>query len=179
MTNKAIKLLKVAESVLSPDPREGLFNTSKDNVIFCLTNLLSQKYSLHVAFRSNADRIHSSAWRDSLFEHFEDHAEEELDMAYDIAMKIVSLGSDPVVSNIEIPYCAADVSSVFNMLIEMELKAIDTANRLAKMSGNNTSLRVLAENIVLIDTQHIDDIRRMGNFKHDVHQSGDDLIELW
>lgn len=139
--------------------REGAFSVEIEQVLSTLQCLLEMKYSLQIAYRSFADRTRGP-WRDALVSHWQDHAKDEKDHTYDIAMKIVGLGGDPAVCNISIPSCECSLKAFFLCLIEMELRAVECGRSLIQMSGDNTALRLLMEEIVLLDSHHLDDLKR-------------------
>jgi bacterioferritin (cytochrome b1) len=139
---------------------EGGYGAPEAQMIACLQDILCCKYSLYIAYRSFADRVRGP-WRDALVDHWHDHSKEEKQAAYDVAMKIVGLGGDPCVTQISIPQCPPDVTALSICLAKMELNVIQICRELIECSGDNTAMRVFAENMVLTDTQHLDDLRRM------------------
>ncbi len=142
---------------------EGLLAVPVGQAIAHLQTWLTAKYRIDAAYRSFADRV-KGPWRDSLVAHWQEHAKEERTAAYDLAMKIVGLGGDPNVTSMEIPMTPANLASFCATLMSLELKAIEAARETMSMSGEMVSLRVLAENICLQDTAHLDDLRRwIGN----------------
>jgi hypothetical protein len=78
-------------------------------------------------------------------------------------MKIVALGADPGIGVIQIPPCVANIESFFGTLVRMEKEAIKAGRETIQMAGDRTSLKVMAENFILIDTFHLDDLRRMAS----------------
>lgn len=143
-----------------PSEQEGSFGVPIGQMISALSTYLGSKYAIDVAYRSFSDRIRGP-WRDSLIEHWAEHAEEEREAAYDLAMKIMGLGSDPLISVVQLPVTSGDISAFFKTLENMEMNAIKTGREIIKMSGDNTAMKVMVENIVMVDTQHLDDLRRM------------------
>lgn len=139
---------------------EGSLAVPPAQVVAHLQKWLGAKYRIDAAYRSYADRV-KGPWRDSLVEHWTTHAGEERQAAYDLAMKIVGLGGDPNVTVIEVPMTSPNLGALCMTLMNLELKAIEAARETMSMSGEMVSLRVLAENICLQDTQHLDDLRRM------------------
>ncbi|HEY8094547.1 MAG TPA: ferritin-like domain-containing protein [Methylobacter sp.] len=139
---------------------EGKFAAPEQQIIGHLLQWLTAKYTIEAAYRSFADRV-KGPWRDSLVDHWHDHAKEERDQAYDIAMKIIGLGGDPVTTAINIPVCASSLEMFCQVLSELELKAINNGRIAVTMAGDNAPLRVFSEQIVLVDAQHLDDLRRM------------------
>jgi bacterioferritin (cytochrome b1) len=153
-------LLRVASRIANVPAREGQFAAPDGQVIAHLQKFLSAKYAIDMAYRSFADRVHGP-WRDALVDHWHEHAKEERDAAYDIAMKIVGLGADPVQSAVQVPSCESTVVGFCKSLMELELRAIENGRRLIALAGDNTAMKVLGENLILVDTQHLDDLRRM------------------
>lgn len=152
---------EVAVLVEPPEgSQEGMLAAPAGQVIAHLNKWLSAKYRIDAAYRSYADRV-KGPWRDSLVEHWQTHAGEERQAAYDLAMKIVGFGGDPNVTVIEVPMAPPDLASMCMVLMRLELAAIEAARETMSLSGELVSLRVLAENICLQDTQHLDDLRRM------------------
>jgi bacterioferritin (cytochrome b1) len=153
-------LLRVASRVANVPAREGQFAAPDGQMVAHLQKFLSAKYAIDAAYRSFADRV-KGPWRDALVSHWQEHAKEERDNAYDLAMRIVGLGADPMQTVVQVPACPANVFGFCKVLMEMELKAIENSRRLIALAGDNTAMKVLAENIILVDTQHLDDLRRM------------------
>lgn len=153
-------LLRIASRVANVPAREGQFAASDGQVVAHLQKFLNAKYAIDAAYRSFADRVRGP-WRDALVDHWHTHAKEERDQAYDLAMKVVGLGADPVQTVVQIPQCQPDVVGFCKALMDMELKAVENGRKLIVLAGDNTAMKVLAENLVLTDTQHLDDLRRM------------------
>lgn len=155
-------MLKIAARVASPSPAEGALAAPDGQVIAALMELLQAKYAIEASYRSFADRTRGP-WRDSLVEHWTTHAGEERQSAYDVAMKIVALGGDPALGQIVMPSCTASLEGFFVLLAEQEMAAILAARKIAAMAGDDMALRVMMENTSILDSQHLDDLRRMGS----------------
>ncbi len=139
---------------------EGHLAVPTGQLIAHLQKWLAAKYTINASYRSYADRV-KGPWRDSLVAHWQKHAEEEMAAAYDLAMKIVGLGGDPSVTVINVPQTTPNLGALCAVLMSLELKAIEAARETISMSGERVSLRVLAEELLLQDTQHLDDLVRM------------------
>ncbi len=138
---------------------EGQLAVPTGQVIAHLQQWLGAKYRIDAAYRSYADRV-KGPWRDSLVAHWQEHAGEERAAAYDIAMKIVGFGGDPSVTVLEVPQAPADLGAFCSVLMNLELQAIEKGREAISMAGEMTSLKVMAENLLLQDTNHLDDLRR-------------------
>ena len=75
-------------------------------------------------------------------------------------MKVIGMSADPMQTYVQIPACTPNVGAFTQVLMQMELEAIEAGRELAKLAGDNMGLRVLAENTVILDTHHLDDLRR-------------------
>lgn len=121
---------------------------------------LIAKYNIDAAYRSFADRV-KGPWRDSLVDHWYKHAKQERKQAYEIAMKIVALGGDPIITVIQVPACVSNLGAFCKVLSDLELKAIHNGRITVDLAGENAPLRVMAEQIILVDSNHLDDLARM------------------
>lgn len=156
----AAKLIRIATRIAAVPSKEGALAAPEGQLIAHLQLFLSAKYAVEMAYRNFADRIRGP-WRDSLVEHWHDHAKDERQSTYDLSMKVVALGGDPMQTYIQIPACTLNVGAFMQVLMNMELEAIEAGRELARLAGDNMGLRVLAENTVVLDTHHLDYLRRM------------------
>jgi bacterioferritin (cytochrome b1) len=154
-----VKLSRIATRVAAMPSKEGAFAAPDGQIISHLQKFLSAKYAIDMAYRNFSDRL-LGPWRQSLAEHWYEHAEQERQSTYDLTMKVVGMGADPMQTYIQVPACTPNVSAFFQVLMQMELEAIEAGRELAKLAGDNMGLRVLAENTVVLDTHHLDDLRR-------------------
>ncbi len=154
------RILRIAGRVAAVPAKEGAFGAPDGQVIAHLQQFISAKYTIDVAYRNFADRVHGP-WRDSLVDHWYKHAEEERKNTYDLTMKVVAMGGDPVQTMIQVPPCTPNVAALMQVLVTMELDAIEAGRVLCTLAGDNTALRLLGEESILLDTQHLDDLRRM------------------
>jgi bacterioferritin (cytochrome b1) len=154
-----LHLLGIAGRVASSS-KEGEPSAGLGELVAHLNHFLTAKYTVEASYRSFADRV-KGPWRDSLVDHWHDHAEEERRSSYDLAMKCVALGGDPILTVIQIPPCTPNLAGFMQVLMAQELDAIEAGRKLATMAGDSMGLRVLAENTVVLDSQHLDDIKRM------------------
>lgn len=153
-------MIKIASRIATSPEFQGSIAVPQGQIISCLQDYLNQKYVIDMAYRSFADRVRGP-WRDALVDHWKDHAKDERNMAYDLAMKVIGYGSDPIQISVTIPTCNSNVFGFIENLKKLELKAIKTGRELISMAGDDIGLKVLAENHVVLDTHHLDDLKRM------------------
>lgn len=118
------------------------------------------KYVIDICYRNFADRI-KGPWRDAIYEHWYQHAAEERDQTYKLSMKIMALGADPIHTTISLPMCPPDLSTFCAILMQLETNAIAKGQRAVELAGSDLSMKVFAEDIVLVDAHHLDDLKRM------------------
>ena len=153
------KLLRIATRLATMPSKEGELSVPEGQVIAHLQKFLSAKYAIDMAYRNFSDRIRGP-WRDSLAQHWYEHADDERKSTYELTMKVIGLGADPMQTYVQIPACTPNVGAFVQVLMQMELEAIEAGRELARLAGENMGLRVLAENTVVLDTHHLDDLRR-------------------
>lgn len=154
---------KLSEKIALTPEKEGTYSTANGQIIAILQEILCCKYAIDNAYRSFADRV-TGPWRDALVDHWLEHAKEERSAAYDIAMKVEGLGGDAMITVTNVPACPPNVQAFAMCLARMELELINKCRGLIECCGDNVSMRVFAENLILVDTQHLDDLRRMFQF---------------
>jgi len=154
-------------------PEEGSPSVELDVIANCIMQILNLKYTLDTAYRSYVDRL-SLPWRDSVYEHWKEHAEEERSMAYDLAMKLVAMGYDAPITYVNVPKVVAPTLEAFaQSLTEMEKQAILLYRTVINACGESDGLRVLMEDHLMTDSQHLDDLRRMFRPKESRSAAGD------
>lgn len=144
---------------LAVSPEEGMFAVPQEKVVVQCLKLLKLKYTTHLAYMNYGDRIRAH-FRDSIYAHFGEHMEEERKDAYHLTMKITALGGEPTPKVATVPD-VNDLHQIFMVLLQMEKELIKELRNLAAMAGENLSLKVMLEQMVLTDQQHADDLRRM------------------
>jgi bacterioferritin (cytochrome b1) len=159
MADSVKAVISAVESApVGPGPADEVAPTGE--LIAHLQRWLGDKYAKDAAYRSFADRVRGP-WRDSLVAHWQEHAGEERQHCYDLAMRIVGLGADPIQTYVKIPTAPANDVAFFKILLSMEMSSISAAEMTIKLAGANQSLKVMAENMMLTDQQHHDDLLRM------------------
>lgn len=118
------------------------------------------RFGSEIAYRNHADRLRGP-WRDSVVEHWSKHAEEHRTMIYDLSMKMMTvLGMDPRVdTGITMP----ETPSLEAFLEDLESRARQLLSIGQQILDLNigTEFRVMIENQMLTDSQHLSDVLRM------------------
>ena len=124
-----------------------------------LQKALKLKYTAVLMYINYGDRIRSH-FRDSVYEHWQEHMGEERTACYDLAMKITALGGEPEVQVSKVP-STGTLSEMFMHVMQMEKQLIQGQRDILAVCGENVGLRILIENSLLEDQRHLDDARRM------------------
>jgi bacterioferritin (cytochrome b1) len=144
---------------LAVSAEEGFFAVAQDKVVAQCNKLLRYKYTIIFMYMNYGDRIRAH-FRDVIYDHFKEHIKEERMDAYHLAMKITALGGEPIPKVGVIPNMS-DLHQIFMTLLQTEKQLIEELRHLSDMAGDNLSLKVMLEQMVLTDQQHADDLRRM------------------
>lgn len=136
-----------------------LSSLDESEVIPLLMSLHQQRYEMDIALRNHSDRLRGP-WRDALVEHWYEHAEEQRSMAYDLAMKLVSMGQDPVLSNLTRYGSDASLTSMLTEL-KQRLESMIKMGEVILSMNPSSGVRIMVENHIVTDNQHLDDIVRM------------------
>lgn len=122
---------------------------------------LAAEYQAVIMYRTYASLV-SGPFRPELRAFFEAEIPDELGHAAFLADKIVALGGLPTVSPGEVPLGKDNREMLENALqaevdtIERYIRRIEQAERVGEVS-----IKVQLENLVVDESQHRDDIRRM------------------
>lgn len=122
--------------------------------------LLSKKYALILQYMNFGDKL-LALYRDSLYEHFNTHLEEERAMAYQITRKLVSRGADPNI-------CLCDFKNVLcnkplemiNCLQECEQELVNLWSQLGAATKEDFVLNAFAQDGAIKDQAHLEDMIR-------------------
>jgi len=144
---------------LAVSPEEGMFAVPQEKIVGQCLKLLKLKYTTMLMYINYGDRIRAH-FRDAIYAHFKEHAGEEREDAYHLTMKITALGGEPTPKVSTVPD-VNDLHQIFMILLQAEKQLIQELRNLSLMAGENLSIKVMLEQMVLTDQQHADDLRRM------------------
>lgn len=128
-------------------------------IVPMLVSLHQGRYLMDICLRNHSDRLHGP-WRDSLVDHWYEHAEEQRSMAYDLAMKLVAMGIDPSLTDIKIPASDNDLNSMI-LDLSSRLRSLLAMGESILNTSPSSAIRIMIENHIVTDNQHLDDIIRM------------------
>jgi bacterioferritin len=122
---------------------------------------LAAEYQAVIMYRTYASLV-SGPWRQELRAFFEGEIPDELGHAAYLADKIVALGGTPTVTVGPIPL-TKDNKEMLENTLQAEIDTIERYTRRVEQaeSAGEIALKVQLENMILDETTHRDDIRRM------------------
>ena len=144
---------------LAISPEEGLPAAPLEQIVKQLLKLLKLKYTAVILYMNYGDRLRAH-YRDAIYDHFQEHIEDERNDAYALAMKITALGAEPTPKVGQVPD-TADLHQMLIVILKAEQELQGEARQLCVMAGDNTGLRLLGERLVEHDAHHADDMRRL------------------
>lgn len=140
-------------------PEEGLPAVPQDVLLKKLAGLVSLKLGAVTMYTVYSDAIRAP-FRDSLAEHFNEHAAEERGGVYDYSMKIIALGGRLATKSTRPPE-ANGLQEILTAVIQFEKGILEATRGLLAVCGDYAGLRLLLEDNLLKDQRHLDDARRM------------------
>lgn len=125
-----------------------------------LKEILCKKYTLLLMYMSYGDQLREF-FRDGVYNHFQEHIEEERASIYKLNKKITALGSDAHVHHEEIPCIPLDdAREVFNHILRVEEEAICLWSKLFHATDDDVTLNGMAQDGAVGDQAHADDMKR-------------------
>ena len=122
---------------------------------------LAAEYQAVIMYRTYASLV-SGPYRPELRAFFEGEVPDELQHAAFLADKIVSLGGMPVTMSAEVP-AAADNRAMLENALRAEEETLERYTRRVQQAEamGEIAIKVELENLVVDETTHRDDIRRI------------------
>lgn len=137
---------------------EGKFKVSVKEMITQLNKIISAEYSEWMRWYHYALVLRGHA-RDTLADEFETHAEEELDHASKIALRVVALGGYPATDMVH-PKTLTETDDIIKELIFREQEGIKLYRDVLALCGDNEGTRQILESNVEAEQDHVDELWR-------------------
>jgi bacterioferritin len=135
--------------------------TQKKEIMACLNQIFQEEMAgiiryLHYSFMIlGHNRIPIQKW-------FRDQAGESMRHAVLIGEKITSYGGHPTLSAAQIPETKShQTDKILKECLEFERRALEQYYRLVKLAGEDIALDELARQMVLEETDHINEVEKM------------------
>ena len=135
---------------------EGKFAVSTPLIVKRLNRLLRSEYAAWLTYTNFGFRL-KGLHRDSVKKIFDEHAEEELEHANKLALRITALRGIPTVKMDPIPP-ASSIDEMLLALIKQEQEALYLYRDTLRLCGHNEGLRQNIETIIEDEQEHADEI---------------------
>lgn len=121
---------------------------------------LNLRYKTEMAYRNSSDRLRGP-WRDSVVEHWTEHSKFQREMSYDLSMKMMAVGLDPVVGPIG-AYAPGNSIEELTLGLRALLQGLIEAGKvILALVQSDDGFRILIENQLVLDTHQLSDNLRM------------------
>jgi bacterioferritin len=167
--DKAIDLLKSIVSKADPEPKEpdttgkleGKFTIPINQMIGWLNKILAAEYSQWLRYYHYAMVMRGHA-RDAVAEEFEVHANQELEHAGVIGLRVVGLGGYPLPA-IDRPSPLKKIEDILKELLHYEQQGMALYKKVLSFCGENEGTKQILEANVEVEQEHIDELWRYTN----------------
>ena len=134
---------------------------NREKVIATMNEALRMELASALKYLDFSFRVFGPT-RKPIVEHFLEEAKESFDHATMLGDKIVALGGMPAVTAHvpKIP-AKAGLDDILRLAIENEAAAIDIYTKILGMVQDETHLRILFENQVLAEREHLEELSKM------------------
>ena len=136
---------------------EGKFKVSLGQMIKSLNKIVDAEYSQWLRYYHYSLILRNV--KNPMSEEFEEHAEEELGHAGSIIQRILGLGGYPSASVMP-PKPLSDPEEIVNELLIREQVGMKLYRDVLAMCGDNDGTRLLLEENMVMEQEHIDDLWR-------------------
>lgn len=150
----------MAKAKLPKDPKEleGKFSTSTAKLLERLNELLTSEYTAWLTY-THFGFILKGPYRDQIKKIFDEHAEQELEHANKLAMRIVALGGVPTTTLDRVPVPKnVSVKDLLVVLVKQEQEALFLYRDTLRMCGDNEGLKQNIETIIEDEQEHSDEL---------------------
>lgn len=125
-----------------------------------LKKLASKKYQLILAYIHYGDQLRAM-YRDGIYEHFQEHLDEERAQLYQINKKITALGSDAPCEPGVVPQVPLESArAIFMALLPIEEESVRLWSTLFHQTDDDVALNGMAQAYATECKGHADDLRR-------------------
>jgi bacterioferritin (cytochrome b1) len=125
-----------------------------------LNELAGKKYQLILAYIHYGDQLRAM-YRDGIYEHFQEHLEEERAQLYQINKKVTALGGDAPCCPGPVPTVALnDARAMFHALMQIEEESVRLWSSLFHQTDDDVALNGMAQTYATECQGHTDDLKR-------------------
>jgi bacterioferritin (cytochrome b1) len=155
-----VKVMRVTMKSPEPSHTVGADDGCGCDHMELLKEILCKKYTLMLMYISYGDQLREF-FRDGVYEHFQEHIEEERKSIYALNKKITALGGDASAEHCDVPCVHLDdAREVFNHILRVEEETICLWSKLFHATDDDVPLNGMAQEGAQMDQAHADDMKR-------------------
>jgi len=154
-----MRIKSAAKNVPPPDETgmlEGQFSVPVEKAISVMSELVKNEFETIYAYHVYAQSLRG-LHHDSIAEHFDEHADEELEHADFLLKRMAVLGGSVSVPDVESPAPSTDPIQIIKTMIRMEQDGIAGWRKLIAILGDNP-MKVVVEDYAAQEQEHLDDL---------------------
>jgi len=138
---------------------EGQFPVPVEQVLAVLSQLVKEEFETIYAYHVYAQTLRDLS-HDTIAEHFQEHADDELEHADWLLKRMAVLGGPAHVPDVSAPHPSSDPIDIIKTLIGMEQQSVASWQRLLPLVGDNP-MKVKVEEYSQAEQDHLDDLWQM------------------
>jgi bacterioferritin (cytochrome b1) len=125
-----------------------------------LKKIAGKKYQLILAYIHYGDQLRAM-YRDGIYDHFQEHLEEERAQLYQINKKITALGGDAPCDPEPVPCVPLnDARAIFRAVLQIEEASVQLWSELFRKTPDDVALNGMAQTYAQECQGHADDLKR-------------------
>lgn len=125
-----------------------------------LKKIAGKKYQLILAYIHYGDQLRAM-YRDGIYDHFQEHLEEERAQLYQLNKKITALGGDAPCDPEPVPCVPLnDARAIFRAVLQIEEASVQLWSELFRKTPDDVALNGMAQTYAQECQGHADDLKR-------------------
>lgn len=135
------------------------FKVPVDQVTSHLAEMIKAEFVTHYAYKTYAQTFRDLS-RDSVAQHFEEHAQDEMEHADFLLRRLSVLNGDAPVPNVDAPAPLSNPESIIQTMIDLEESGIEKWKKLVDMVGDDPTY-ITAEEYMAKELEHSDELKQL------------------
>jgi bacterioferritin len=135
----------------------GEFAAPPEQVLAVITKTIGAEFQTHYAYKVYAQALRDLS-HDSIAEHFEEHAEDEMEHADFLLKRSASLGGFINAPPIPPPQLLTDPVQIIKTMIQLEIDGVNFWKEMLAVVGNNNPMYITIEEYMAKEQEHYDEL---------------------
>jgi bacterioferritin len=137
--------------------------TDHPEIIDLLQKAYSNEYLAWLAYK-HASKFIFGPWRESIIQHFNDHADEEEEHADWVGNRLAALGEAPALDTKIIKRAGqfnGDYVKIIEFVMQLEGEAVALYSKMLPLLESHAAMRAKIEEFVITEQEHFEDFEKM------------------